>query len=71
MVVLLCVADVRVVFAQVLSDLSIQYTRVPVETGLHSCPWLPADLHRFYSQVEKDALDSIPVFKRYGIRLVC
>ncbi|CAN9512683.1 unnamed protein product [Ophioblennius macclurei] len=60
--------EVREVFAQVLSELRIPYTRVPVESGLHSCPWLPAHLHRFYTQVEKDALDSIPVFKRYGIR---
>nr|XP_046242038.1 carbohydrate deacetylase isoform X2 [Scatophagus argus]XP_046242039.1 carbohydrate deacetylase isoform X2 [Scatophagus argus]XP_046242040.1 carbohydrate deacetylase isoform X2 [Scatophagus argus]XP_046242042.1 carbohydrate deacetylase isoform X2 [Scatophagus argus]XP_046242043.1 carbohydrate deacetylase isoform X2 [Scatophagus argus]XP_046242044.1 carbohydrate deacetylase isoform X2 [Scatophagus argus] len=60
--------EVREVFAQVLSDLRIPYTRVPVETGLHSCPWLPAHLHRFYAQVEKDALDSIPVFTRYRIR---
>ncbi|KAF3696258.1 Carbohydrate deacetylase [Channa argus] len=60
--------EVREVFAQVLSDLRIPYTRVPVELGLHSCTWLPAHLQRFYMQVEKDALDSIPVFKRYGIR---
>lgn len=60
--------EVREVFAQVLSDLKIPYTRVPVEPGLHSCPALPAHLQRFYSQVEKDALDSIPVFTRYGIR---
>lgn len=66
----LCVAEVREVFAQVLSDLRIPYTRVPVEPGLHSCTWLPAHLHRFYKQVEKDALDSIPVFTRYGIRSV-
>ncbi|KAM9858794.1 carbohydrate deacetylase isoform 1-T4 [Aulostomus maculatus] len=60
--------EVREVFAQVLSDISIPYTRIPVEPGLHSCPWLPAHLQRFYTQVEKDALDSIPVFTRYGIR---
>uniref|UniRef100_UPI0037E7A280 carbohydrate deacetylase n=1 Tax=Semicossyphus pulcher TaxID=241346 RepID=UPI0037E7A280 len=59
---------VREVFAQVLSDLSITFTRVPVEAGLHSCTWLCPHLHRFYTQVEKDALDSIPVFTRYGIR---
>ncbi|XP_070760608.1 carbohydrate deacetylase [Enoplosus armatus] len=60
--------EVRDVFARVLSDLRIPYTRVPVEPGLHSCPWLPAHLRSFYTQVEKDALDSIPVFTRYGIR---
>lgn len=57
-------------FAQVLSDLRIPYTRVPMEIGLHSCPWLPAHLQRFYTQVEKDAHDSMPVFARYGIRSV-
>lgn len=62
------VAGVREVFAEVLADFKIPYTRVPVETGLHSCPALPAHLQRFYAQVEKDALDSIPVFARYGIR---
>uniref|UniRef100_A0A4W6D1L4 Carbohydrate deacetylase n=1 Tax=Lates calcarifer TaxID=8187 RepID=A0A4W6D1L4_LATCA len=45
--------EVREVFAQVLSDLRIPYTRVPVEPGLHSCPWLPAHLQRFYTQVER------------------
>ncbi|XP_077378904.1 carbohydrate deacetylase isoform X2 [Festucalex cinctus] len=60
--------EVREVFAQVLSDYRIPYTRVPVEPGLHSCQWLPTHLKRFYAQVEKDALDSIPVFRRYGIR---
>ncbi|XP_077572169.1 carbohydrate deacetylase-like [Stigmatopora nigra] len=60
--------EVREVFAQVLSDHRIPYTRVPVEPGLHSCPWLPVHLQRFYTQVEKDAQDSIPVFRRYGIR---
>ncbi|KAM9391945.1 carbohydrate deacetylase isoform 2-T2 [Pholidichthys leucotaenia] len=60
--------EVREVFAQVVSELRIPYTRVPVEPGLHSCLWLPAHLQRFYTQVEKNALDSIPVFKRYGIR---
>ncbi|XP_020794048.2 carbohydrate deacetylase [Boleophthalmus pectinirostris] len=59
---------VRLVFAQVLSDLSIPFTRVPVEPGLHSCPWLQAPLRTFYSQVEQDALDSIPVFRKYSLR---
>lgn len=63
-------AEVREVFAQVLSDIRIPYTRVPMEIGLHSCPWLPAHLQRFYTQVEKDAHDSMPVFARYGIRSV-
>ncbi|XP_061837013.1 carbohydrate deacetylase [Nerophis lumbriciformis] len=60
--------EVREVFAQVLAEHRIVYTRVPVEPALQSCTWLPAHLHSFYAQVEKDALDSIPVFKRFGIR---
>ncbi|XP_071011961.1 carbohydrate deacetylase [Oncorhynchus clarkii lewisi] len=60
--------EVCEVFAQVLSDCGISYTRVPVERGLHSCPWLSPVLRDFYMQVEKDALESIPVFRRHGIR---
>ncbi|TNN59711.1 Carbohydrate deacetylase [Liparis tanakae] len=59
---------VRDVFAQVLSDHQIPFTRVPVEPGLHSCPALPAHLRKFYAQVEQDALDSVAVFRRHGIR---
>ncbi|RVE68841.1 hypothetical protein OJAV_G00095730 [Oryzias javanicus] len=60
--------EVRDVFAQVMSDHRIRFTRVPVEPGLHSCQWLPEHLHSFYSQVEKDALDSMAVFRQNGIR---
>ena len=61
-------SEVREVFAQVLSDFGISYTRVPVETGLHSCPFLPPHLRDFYLQVEKDARQSVEVFHRHGIR---
>lgn len=60
--------EVCVVFARVLAELGVPFTRVPVEPGLHSCSWLPDPLHRFYTQVEKDAVESVPVFRRYGIR---
>ncbi|CAB1319265.1 unnamed protein product [Coregonus sp. 'balchen'] len=60
--------EVCAVFAQVLSDCGISYTRVPVERGLHSCPWLSPVLRDFYAQVERDALESVPVFRRHGIR---
>ncbi|XP_026878969.2 carbohydrate deacetylase [Electrophorus electricus] len=60
--------EVREVFAQVLSDFGISCTRVPVEPGLHSCTFLPPHLRDFYLQVEKDALQSVEVFHRYGIR---
>ncbi|XP_061585649.1 carbohydrate deacetylase [Cololabis saira] len=60
--------EVREVFAQVLSDLRIRYTRVPVEPGLLKCSWLPAPLLAFYTQVQEDALASVPVFQHHGIR---
>ncbi|CAL8348205.1 unnamed protein product [Lota lota] len=59
---------VREVFARVLSDFGVLYTRVPVERGWRSCTWLPPHLHHFYAQVEQDALDAAPVFSRHGIR---
>lgn len=59
---------VRLVFAQVLADFRIPFTRVPVEPGLHSCTWIPPPLKAFYSQVERDALDSIPIFRKYALR---
>ncbi|XP_067084121.1 carbohydrate deacetylase [Osmerus mordax] len=60
--------EVREVFAQVLSDFGILYTRVPVEAGLHACSWLSPPLQDFYTQVEKDAQEAAPVFRRHGIR---
>ncbi|XP_051970604.1 carbohydrate deacetylase [Xyrauchen texanus] len=60
--------EVREVFARVLSDFGITYTRVPVEPGLKFCTFLPSHLQDFYSQVEKDALESVEVFHRHGIR---
>ncbi|XP_016428260.1 carbohydrate deacetylase-like isoform X2 [Sinocyclocheilus rhinocerous] len=60
--------EVREVFAQVLSDFGITYTRVPIEPGLKFCTFLPPHLRDFNEQVEKDALESIEVFHRYGIR---
>ncbi|MGH0171574.1 UNVERIFIED_CONTAM: hypothetical protein FKN15_015584 [Acipenser sinensis] len=59
---------VRDVFARVLSDHQIRFTRVPVEPGLHHCTWLSPQLRGFYLQVEQDSLDSIPVFLKHGIR---
>ncbi|KAJ8391739.1 hypothetical protein AAFF_G00086890 [Aldrovandia affinis] len=60
--------EVREVFAQVLSDYGIPFTRVPMEPGLQACPWLPPALRDFYTQVEKDAKESVGVFRRRGIR---
>ncbi|XP_051514691.1 carbohydrate deacetylase [Myxocyprinus asiaticus] len=60
--------EVREVFARVLSDFGITYTRVPVEPGLKFCTFLPSHLRDFYTQVEKDALESVEVFHRHDIR---
>ncbi|XP_023694743.1 carbohydrate deacetylase isoform X2 [Paramormyrops kingsleyae] len=60
--------EVRDVFARVLSEYGIPFTRVPVEPSLQSCSWLPLPLHEFYTQVEKDAWDSSTVFRAHGIR---
>ncbi|XP_062398726.1 carbohydrate deacetylase [Sardina pilchardus] len=60
--------EVREVFAQVLADFGICYTRIPVEPGLHTCPHISPQLHEFYAQVQKDALLSVEVFRRHGIR---
>ncbi|MBN3283110.1 YDJC deacetylase, partial [Polyodon spathula] len=59
---------VRDVFARVLSDHQIRFTRVPIEPGLHHCSWLSPQLRGFYLQVEQDSLDSVPVFLKHGIR---
>lgn len=63
-------SEVREVFARVLSDFGITYTRVPVEPGLKFCTFLPYHLQCFYTQVEKEALESVEVFHRHGIRYV-
>ncbi|XP_072443918.1 carbohydrate deacetylase [Chiloscyllium punctatum] len=59
---------IRDIFAQVLSDYGIKYTRVPIEPGLHDCEWIGQQLMDFYLQVEKDAFNSIDVFRQHGIR---
>ncbi|XP_048411994.1 carbohydrate deacetylase isoform X2 [Stegostoma tigrinum] len=59
---------IRDIFAQVLSDYGIKYTRVPIEPGLRDCDWIGQQLMDFYLQVEKDAFNSIDVFKQHGIR---
>ncbi|MFT7805043.1 UPF0249 protein ydjC-like [Arapaima gigas] len=63
--------EVRDVFARILSDYGVPYTRVPVEPGLRSCPWLAPPLQEFYMQVEEDAWGSVGVFRKHGIRWPC
>lgn len=63
-------AEVREVFAQVLADFGIRYTRIPVDPSLHACLHIPPHLQEFYTQVQKDAFSSVEVFRRHGIRLL-
>ncbi|NWX81227.1 YDJC deacetylase, partial [Alca torda] len=60
--------EVRHVFAEVLEEYGIKYTRVPVEPGLHNCDWIPPSLMDFYLGVEEDSFNTVDVFTRHGIR---
>ncbi|NXP48939.1 YDJC deacetylase, partial [Heliornis fulica] len=60
--------EVRHVFAEVLEEYGIKYTRVPIEPGLHSCGWIPPSLMDFYLGVEEDSFNTVDVFTRHGIR---
>ncbi|NXJ67427.1 YDJC deacetylase, partial [Rostratula benghalensis] len=60
--------EVRHVFAEVLEEYGIRYTRVPIEPGLHNCDWIPQSLMDFYLGVEEDSFNTVDVFTRHGIR---
>ncbi|NXC10758.1 YDJC deacetylase, partial [Orthonyx spaldingii] len=60
--------DVRHVFAEVLEEYGIKYTRVPIEPGLHNCDWIPPSLMDFYLGVEEDSFNTVDVFTKHGIR---
>ncbi|XP_068013366.1 carbohydrate deacetylase isoform X2 [Melanerpes formicivorus] len=62
--------EVRHVFAEVLQEYGIKYTRVPIEPGLHNCDWIPPALMDFYLGVEEDSFNTVDVFTHHGIRLV-
>ncbi|NP_001089361.1 carbohydrate deacetylase [Xenopus laevis] len=59
---------IREVFAQVLEEHRIHYTRIPVELGLYRCTWIPDTLMEFYKGIEKDALNTVEIFRKHGIR---
>ncbi|XP_027507712.1 carbohydrate deacetylase isoform X2 [Corapipo altera] len=59
--------EVRHVFAEVLEEYGIKYTRVPVEPGLHNCDWIPPSLMDFYLGVEEDSFNTVDVFTKHGI----
>ncbi|NXS60697.1 YDJC deacetylase, partial [Brachypteracias leptosomus] len=60
--------EVRHVFAEVLEEYGIKYTRVPIELGLHNCNWISPALMDFYLGVEQDSFNTVDVFARHGIR---
>ncbi|NXF95775.1 YDJC deacetylase, partial [Eubucco bourcierii] len=60
--------EVRHVFAEVLQEYGIKYTRVPIEPGLHNCEWIPPALMDFYVGVEEDSFNTVDVFTQHGIR---
>ncbi|KAL9834101.1 carbohydrate deacetylase isoform 1-T6 [Geothlypis trichas] len=60
--------EVRNVFAEVLEEYGIKYTRVPIEPGLHNCDWIPPSLMDFYLGVEEDSFNTVDVFAKHGIR---
>ncbi|NWW29457.1 YDJC deacetylase, partial [Panurus biarmicus] len=60
--------EVRHVFAEVLEEYGIKYTRVPIEPGLHNCDWIPPALMDFYLGVEEDSFNTVDVFTKHGIR---
>ncbi|NXT64347.1 YDJC deacetylase, partial [Chaetops frenatus] len=60
--------EVRHVFAEVLEEYGIKYTRVPIEPGLHNCDWVPPSLMDFYLGVEEDSFNTVDVFTKHGIR---
>ncbi|NWU02048.1 YDJC deacetylase, partial [Urocynchramus pylzowi] len=60
--------EVRHVFAEVLEEYGIKYTRVPIEPGLHNCDWISPALMDFYLGVEEDSFNTVDVFTKHGIR---
>ncbi|XP_043831431.1 carbohydrate deacetylase isoform X1 [Dromiciops gliroides] len=59
---------VRQVFAEVLREHGVRYTRVPVEPGLRSCEWLEPQLRTFALAVEEDARAAKEAFQELGLR---
>ncbi|XP_061458980.1 carbohydrate deacetylase [Rhineura floridana] len=60
--------EIRHVFAQVLEDYGIKYTRLPIEPDLPRCDWIDPPLMDFYLDVEKDSLKTVDVFRKHCIR---
>ncbi|XP_074062693.1 carbohydrate deacetylase [Macrotis lagotis] len=59
---------VRQVFAEVLREHGVRYTRVPAEPGLRRCPWLQPRQRTFALAVEEDARAATEVFAGLGLR---
>ncbi|XP_042297329.1 carbohydrate deacetylase isoform X2 [Sceloporus undulatus] len=60
--------EIRHIFAQVLEEYGITYTRIPIEPDLPRCDWIDPPLMAFYRSVEKDSLDTVDVFRKHHIR---
>uniref|UniRef100_A0A8B9IVN3 Carbohydrate deacetylase n=1 Tax=Amazona collaria TaxID=241587 RepID=A0A8B9IVN3_9PSIT len=60
--------EVRHIFAEVLEEYGIKYTRVPIEPGLHKCDWIPPSLMEFYLGVEEDSFNTVDVVPSSGYR---
>nr|XP_020666757.1 carbohydrate deacetylase [Pogona vitticeps] len=60
--------EIRHIFAQVLKDYGITYTRIPIEPDLPRCDWIDPPLMAFYQGVEKDSLNTVAVFRKHSIR---
>uniref|UniRef100_A0A8C5PD34 Carbohydrate deacetylase n=1 Tax=Leptobrachium leishanense TaxID=445787 RepID=A0A8C5PD34_9ANUR len=60
--------NIREEFAQALQENGIRFTRLPVELGIQRCEWIPEELMVFNRGVQEDALNSVEIFKSYGLR---
>ncbi|XP_004607637.2 carbohydrate deacetylase isoform X1 [Sorex araneus] len=56
------------VFAEALQAHGVQFTRMPLERGVGSCPWLEAPARAFACAVERDAEAAVGPFSCHGLR---
>ncbi|XP_055976729.1 carbohydrate deacetylase isoform X2 [Sorex fumeus] len=55
------------VFAEALQAHGVQFTRMPLERGVGSCPWLEAPARAFACAVERDAEAAVGPFSCHGL----
>lgn len=61
-------AGVCQVFAEVLQDHGVRFTRLPLERGVGGCTWLEAPARAFACSVERDARAAVGPFSGRGLR---